>query len=98
MTRRPTVADIAARSGLSIATVDRVLNARLPVRRETAERVLGAAQELGYHGTGLIRRRLERFASLSRPKELPAFEPAARGFEKTIREYLAWIKGETKNS
>jgi LacI family transcriptional regulator len=60
MTRRPTVADIAARSGLSVATVDRVLNARLPVRQETAERVFNAAQELGYHGTGLIRRRLEQ--------------------------------------
>lgn len=60
MTRRPTVADIAALSGLSVATVDRVLNARLPVRQETAERVFGAAQELGYHGTGLIRRRLEQ--------------------------------------
>jgi LacI family transcriptional regulator len=60
MTRRPTVADIAALSGLSVATVDRVLNARLPVRKETAERVFNAAQELGYHGTGLIRRRLEQ--------------------------------------
>ena len=60
MTRRPTVADIAARSGLSVATVDRVLNARLPVRQQTAERVFNAAQELGYHGTGLIRRRLEQ--------------------------------------
>jgi LacI family transcriptional regulator len=60
MTRRPTVADIATLSGLSVATVDRVLNARLPVRQETAERVFNAAQELGYHGTGLIRRRLEQ--------------------------------------
>lgn len=60
MTRRPTVADIATLSGLSVATVDRVLNARLPVRRETAERVFKAAQELGYHGTGLIRRRMEQ--------------------------------------
>jgi LacI family transcriptional regulator len=60
MAARPTVADIATLSGLSVATVDRVLNARLPVRQETAERVFNAAQELGYHGTGLIRRRLEQ--------------------------------------
>lgn len=66
MTRRPTVADIADLSGLSVATVDRVLNARLPVRRETAERVFNAAQELGYHGTGLIRRRLEQSLPLYR--------------------------------
>lgn len=60
MTRRPTIADIADASGLSVATVDRVLNGRLPVRKETAERVFDAAQQLGYHGTGLIRRRLEQ--------------------------------------
>lgn len=60
MPSRPTVADIARVSGLSVATVDRVLNARLPVRPETAERVFAAAQDLGYHNTGLIRRRLEQ--------------------------------------
>ncbi|HEY8577519.1 MAG TPA: LacI family DNA-binding transcriptional regulator [Devosia sp.] len=57
---RPTVADIAKLSGLSVATVDRVLNARAPVRSATAERVFNAAQELGYHATGLIQRRLEQ--------------------------------------
>lgn len=60
MTRRPTVADIARVSGLSVATIDRVLNGRLPVRQETAERVLAAASEIGYHGAGLIRRRMEQ--------------------------------------
>ena len=60
MNRRPTVADVSQLSGLSVATVDRVLNARLPVRTETAERVFDAAQTLGYHGTSLIRRRLEQ--------------------------------------
>ncbi|MDB5536439.1 MAG: ABC-type sugar transport system, periplasmic component [Devosia sp.] len=59
MASRPTVADIAAACGLSVATVDRVLNARLPVRQETAERVFKAAEQIGYHGTGLIRRRVE---------------------------------------
>jgi LacI family transcriptional regulator len=60
MARRPTVADIAQVSGLSVATVDRVLNARLPVKAETAERVFAAAKEIGYHGTTIIRRRLEQ--------------------------------------
>ena len=60
MSRRPTVTDIARVSGVSVATVDRVLNARLPVRQDTAERVFAAAKELGYHGTGLIRRRIEQ--------------------------------------
>lgn len=60
MARRPTVADIARIADLSVATVDRVLNGRLPVRQETAQRVFSAAEQIGYHGSGLIRRRLEQ--------------------------------------
>lgn len=60
MARRPTVADIARIADLSVATVDRVLNGRLPVRQETAQRVFDAAEQIGYHGSGLIRRRLEQ--------------------------------------
>lgn len=56
--RRPTVADLAAASGVSVATVDRVLNGRLPVREETARKVYEAAERLGHHGANLIRRRL----------------------------------------
>ena len=58
MVRRPTIADLARSAGVSVATVDRVLNGRHPVRKETAERVSAAATELGFHATGLIRRRL----------------------------------------
>lgn len=59
MAGRPTVADLAREAGVSVATVDRVLNARLPVRPETAQRVFAAAEAIGYHGAGLIRRRVE---------------------------------------
>ncbi|MEH3036407.1 MAG: LacI family DNA-binding transcriptional regulator [Sphingomonas adhaesiva] len=55
MTRtRPTIADVARRAGVGRATVDRVLNARVPVRSETADRVLRAAREIGYHASHLI--------------------------------------------
>jgi LacI family transcriptional regulator len=58
MASRTTITDIATAAGVSVATVDRVLNARLPVREETAKRVYDAAQKLGYHATSLIRQRL----------------------------------------
>jgi LacI family transcriptional regulator len=58
MALRATITDIAVTAGVSVATVDRVLNARLPVREETARRVYEAAQKLGYHATSLIRQRL----------------------------------------
>ncbi|AIC30543.1 LacI family transcriptional regulator protein (plasmid) [Rhizobium etli bv. mimosae str. IE4771] len=56
--RRPTISDLARASGVSVATVDRVLNARHRVREETARRVYDAAQEIGYHAVGLIRQRV----------------------------------------
>lgn len=55
---RPTIADLALAAGVSVSTVDRVLNGRDPVRRPTAERVLAAAERIGFHGTGAIRQRL----------------------------------------
>ncbi|OLP60977.1 LacI family transcriptional regulator [Xaviernesmea oryzae] len=45
---RPTVHDIAAEAGVSLATVDRVLNARAGVRSETRLRVQAAVERLGY--------------------------------------------------
>ena len=46
MRRRPTVEDIASAAGVSVATVDRVINNRLPVKKQTAERVLAAAEQI----------------------------------------------------
>lgn len=45
---RPTVHDIARAAGVSLATVDRVLNARPGVRGQTIDRVQRAIDELGY--------------------------------------------------
>ncbi|CDX12236.1 Transcriptional regulator, LacI family [Mesorhizobium plurifarium] len=60
MARRPTITDLAERAGVSVSTIDRVLNGRHPVREETARRVYEAAREIGYHAAGLIRQRIER--------------------------------------
>lgn len=56
---RPTIADLAKAANVGISTVDRVLNGRDPVRARTAERVLEAAERIGFHGVTAIRRRLE---------------------------------------
>ena len=45
---KPTVNDIARVAGVSLATVDRVINARPGVRGVTIERVNNAIQQLGY--------------------------------------------------
>ena len=58
MVDRPTISDLAKKAGVSVATVDRVLNRRLPVRSDTAQRVVQAAEAIGFHATGLLKRRL----------------------------------------
>src|SRR5271166_3531025 len=58
LSRRPTIADLARAAAVSVATVDRVLNGRNRVREQTAERVLGAAVAIGFHGTPLLKSRL----------------------------------------
>jgi LacI family transcriptional regulator len=45
---RPTVNDIARAAGVSLATVDRVLNARPGVREKTIARVNAAIEQIGY--------------------------------------------------
>lgn len=48
MARRPTLKDLAQAAGVGLATVDRVLNDRPNVRAATVERVLAAAERIGY--------------------------------------------------
>lgn len=63
MRKRATIQDLAAAAGVSVATVDRVLNRRLPVKEATAMRVVAAAEEIGYHATGLLKQRLTEVPS-----------------------------------
>ena len=56
-TRRPTSADVAARAGVSRATVSYILSGsvRHSFPDATREKVLQAASELGYRVNGLAR-------------------------------------------
>ncbi|MWB77239.1 substrate-binding domain-containing protein [Pseudooceanicola sp. 216_PA32_1] len=63
---KPTVHDIAREAGVSLATVDRVLNGRPGVRANTIERVNDAVRSLGYvrdtYAANLARKTQYRFA------------------------------------
>ncbi|MGH2382206.1 MAG: LacI family DNA-binding transcriptional regulator, partial [Candidatus Limnocylindria bacterium] len=50
-----TIDDVAARSGVSTATVSRVLSGSVPARPETRERVLAAARDLDYRPSNIAR-------------------------------------------
>ncbi len=62
---KPTVHDIAREAGVSLSTVDRVLNGRADVRPKNAERVKEAVRKLGYvrdtNAANLARQRQYKF-------------------------------------
>ncbi|GLU87946.1 LacI family DNA-binding transcriptional regulator [Agromyces sp. NBRC 114283] len=60
MTARPTLADVAARAGVSASTASLAFSGSGPVSDATKERVLAAAAELGYAGPDPRARSLRR--------------------------------------
>ena len=60
LTKRPTIKDLAKAAGVSVTTVNRVINSPELVRRPTRELVLKAAEEIGFYGVGTIEKSLHR--------------------------------------
>lgn len=94
MVKRPTIQDLAKAAGVSVATVDRVLNRRLPVREDTALRVVAAAEQIGYHATALLRQRVEEtpkrtFGFLLQKKEHEFYRNFAAALTDATRESTA---------
>ena len=48
MKRRPTIPDLAKLAGVSVSTVNRIINQTGSVRQPTRERVLRTAEEIGF--------------------------------------------------
>jgi LacI family transcriptional regulator len=86
MARHSTIADLAEKSGVSISTIDRVLNGRDPVRRATAEKVLAAAEEIGFYAVPLLRERL----GIGRPVQRLGFllQQSNRTFYRLLADAL----------
>jgi LacI family transcriptional regulator len=98
VTKRPTITDLAQAAGVSVATVDRVLNQRQPVREATSERVLRAAESLGFHAAALMRRRIQgelpqrRLGFLLQRRGVPFYQMLAQALT-TATETAPGIQG-----
>jgi LacI family transcriptional regulator len=79
------ITDVAGRARVSPATVSRVLNGIDTVRPEARERVLAAAQELGYRpnmlARNLRRQRVQMIAALVSDIQNPHFAEMVRAVE-----------------
>jgi LacI family transcriptional regulator len=84
-----TILDIAARAGVSVSTVSRVLNKTVPVARAKREAVLGAVEVLGYR-PNVVAQELARGRSLAvgvLPQGIwnPFYSRLLKGVEQGLR-------------
>jgi len=92
---RARIADVAEAAGVSVATVDRVINGRAAVRRPTAEKVMQAAQKLGFRAGPDLARRLApprpawRFGFLLLQKHRSFYKTLARHLAEAAEEYTS---------
>lgn len=86
MARRPTIQDLSARAGVSVSTIDRILNGRDKVRHGTAARVLAAAEDMGFYALPALRQRLQP----AHPRVKLGFllQQSDRGFYRSIADAL----------
>lgn len=99
MVKRTTIADLARVAEVSVATVDRVINRRLPVSDATAARVMAAADAIGYHAAGLIRQRLAEaprrtFGFLLQKHDDTFYQALAQALGEAVR-HASGIDGRT---
>jgi LacI family transcriptional regulator len=95
---RATIEDVADKAGVSVATVDRVLNGRAQVRPQNAKRVEAAIRSLNYHPDRLAARlakgREYRFCFVL-PKGDNSF---MRGLEQEITNHAQHLESERVNA
>ena len=97
MARRATIADLAQASGVSISTIDRILNGRHPVRKVTGDKVLATAEAIGFYATPALRTRLGvgqpvvRLGYLLQQSDRPFYRMLARALEQAAREAGAGV-------
>ena len=83
MGRKPTLTDVARASGVSPATVDRVINHRGGVNAAKEERVLRAARELGLdRRLDFTHRQIRRITVMIQPPENPFHAELRKGIDE----------------
>src|SRR3989338_8767405 len=87
MAHRATIQDLAEKAGVSVSTIDRILNGRDKVRSGTAARVLAAAEALEFYALPALRKRLR----VDQPRVRLGFllQQSHRTFYRLIADALA---------
>lgn len=85
-----TLEDVARKAGVSLATASYALNRNRKIKQETRDRVLKAAEELGYIPNGLARglsgRRTKTIGLVIANISIPYFAAVAQHIEREVRK------------
>lgn len=90
--KRPTIPDLAEAAGVSVSTVNRVLNEPGQVRKPTKDRVLHAAEAIGFYGLGTITHAVKSSQTTHRLGVL--LQRGARTFYKNIGDAISRFAAE----
>lgn len=87
--KRPTIPDLATAAGVSVSTVNRVLNQPEAVRAPTRERVLAAAGEIGFYGLGTLENAVKSVRNSHRLGVL--LQRGSRAFYRNLGDTIAAV-------
>lgn len=96
MARRATIQHLAQKAGVSVSTIDRILNGRDKVRPGTAARVLAAAEELQFYALPTLQERLQ--VGRSRVRLGFLLQQSDRTFYRMIAEALRQAAAESADA
>ena len=94
---RPTISDLARAAGVSLSTVNRLLHGTGMVRSDTADRILDAADKIGFYGIGALRERKKeglprrRLGFLMQQSHRPLYQLWADGIVGAAEAYSEMI-------
>ncbi|MBR0828597.1 LacI family DNA-binding transcriptional regulator [Bradyrhizobium manausense] len=90
---RPTIADLSKAAGVSLSTVNRLLHGTTSVRQETIDRILDAADAIGFYGLGSLRARKRenlphrKLGFLMQQSHRPLYQMWAEGITDAANRY-----------
>ncbi|MBD9490067.1 MULTISPECIES: LacI family DNA-binding transcriptional regulator [unclassified Ensifer] len=91
---RPTISDLANTAGVSLSTVNRLLHGTGTVRDDTVDRILQAADKIGFYGLGALRQRKQdnlphrRFSFLMQQSHRPLYQLWAEGLKAAAQRRI----------
>src|SRR5690625_4563949 len=101
--KKATIADVAKKANVSVATVSRVINAQGGVRKSTEEKILRAIKELNYVrnavARSMVRKETKTIAVIVPDIRNPFFSEVVAGIERRAieKDYFTMLSSSNES-